>query len=737
MKKNRFKYLAMIFFVTILLIGIIPGSVMQADANSITVTPSTIIDSLASGSSRTYAINITNGFAVSIEVAGLGESTDGSTVTIPAANDTSSFTARPWVSVNQSQLEVGVSQNLNVTIAVPAGTQPGERYACIYMYSQPNNQGSATIISGIIIPIIITVNSSAFTANTTGQISNLSVPQPYQGKPVEVLTTFNNTGNCLISGARNEVTIKDNSGNVAWQNTAALPAPSVLPDFPRIIDAQYNVGLALGTYSVTSVVTLENGTAYTQSISFIVVSPPPIPAAPTLIGPGNSNTPGPAINTLTPAFQWNSISGADYYNLTVSRAPYSSSNVIYTSQQLTGTSFTLPSGLLFNGQTYCWQMTATNVSGTSNASNIFFFQTSGSYTAPAVTTINAIDVTSTSAILTGKLTSLGSTGMINVNFEYGADTNYGISTPVITLTTTGVFQTSITGLTPNTSYHFQANAGGVSIIYGNDETFTTLQAASTSMTTSTPTMTSTSNTTSTAMTTSTPTTISTSTTAFTPVMTSTPSTSSISDIAQYLLPGIEPSSLAGLSFNDVTTPYLNAIQQDDVEVTLTGINGNGSIIVGEYSGEPSDDVGFSSGMINGGTGKTGIKFVDVSTKGYIDGTAQVTIHYADAEVDGFNLNSLFLSYFDGGKWHECRNLVISTQNNIVSGDIPISELSGTPIGLGGDLTQTQGDVPFVPQSNAKTAGPGISWDLAGVVIVPILIVGAVIFMIERNRRRVR
>jgi hypothetical protein len=217
--------------------------------------------------------------------------------------------------------------------------------------------------------------------------------------------------------------------------------------------------------------------------------------------------------------------------------------------------------------------------------------------------------------------------------------------------------------------------------------------------------------------------------------TSTPSTSSISDIAQYLLPGIEPSSLAGLSFNDVATPYLNAIQQDDIEVTLTGINGNGSIIVGEYSGEPSDDVGFSSGTINGGTGKTGIKFVDVSIKGYINGTAQITIHYADAEVNGFNLDSLFLSYFSGGKWHECSNLVISTQNNTVSGDIPISELSGTPVGLGGDLTQTGGVVPFVPQSNAKTTSPGTSWDLAGMVIVPILIVGGVIFVIERNRRK--
>jgi hypothetical protein len=217
--------------------------------------------------------------------------------------------------------------------------------------------------------------------------------------------------------------------------------------------------------------------------------------------------------------------------------------------------------------------------------------------------------------------------------------------------------------------------------------------------------------------------------------TSTPSTSSITDIAQYLLPGIEPSSLAGLSFNEVAAPYLNAIQQDDVEVTLTGITGNGSIIVGEYSGEPSDDVGFSSGTINGGTGKTGIKFVDVSIKDYINGTAQITIHYADADVNGFNLDSLFLSYFSGGKWHECSNLVISTQNNTVSGDMPISELSGTPVGLGGDLTQTGGGVPFVPQSNAKAAGLGISWDLAGIVIAPILIVGGVIFVIERNHRK--
>ena len=108
------------------------------------------------------------------------------------------------------------------------------------------------------------------------------------------------------------------------------------------------------------------------------------------------------------------------------------------------------------------------------SSSTYYFQTPGSYSPPAVATNSAINITDTTATLNGNLSDLGSATSVNVNFQYGTSISYGTVTPIQTLTAGGAFQANITGLTPGTTYHFQANAGGLTTVYGNDLTFTTL-----------------------------------------------------------------------------------------------------------------------------------------------------------------------------------------------------------------------------------------------------------------------
>jgi len=60
-------------------------------------------------------------------------------------------------------------------------------------------------------------------------------------------------------------------------------------------------------------------------------------------------------------------------------------------------------------------------------------------------------------------------------FEYGLDTSYGTTTPTESKETDETFSQDLTGLSPNTTYHFRAiatNSAGTS--YGSDATFTTL-----------------------------------------------------------------------------------------------------------------------------------------------------------------------------------------------------------------------------------------------------------------------
>jgi hypothetical protein len=742
MRKWFIRFLCVGFAAVTTLICIISAHPVNADSNSsntVTISPTLITSSINSGSSYTYPVTVSNSYALTLEVAGLGQTTDGSTENLDTAQDTGPYSARTWVSIDQTQLAVGTSQIVHITVTVPSSAQPGEYYAGVYMYGAGSSQGSATIIPGVIVPIILTVNSSSFTPNVAGAITALTVPQSYAGQALDVLTTLSNTGNCLLTGTEDEVTISNSSGTVVWQNQAPVSAPSIIPGYPRIIDTQDNVGLSVGNYSVESEVTLTNGgTVDSKTISFTVTTPPPIPTAPELTSPGNSTTPGPITTTLTPTFEWGSVTAAADYTLTVSRTPYSTNSLVYTSDELTGTSFTLPTGVLFDGQSYCWEVTATNVSGTSPASSIFYFQTPGSYSPPTIATDAASNITSTGAILNGNLTGLGSSSSANVNFAYGTSTSYGYTTSVQTLSASVAFQAVITGLTPNTTYHFQANAGGVSIIYGNDVTFTTL-AATTTTSTSTTTMSASTTTTTTptsSTTTPTSTTITYTSIAVATTTTSAPSTAVFANIGQYLLPGIDPSSLAGISFNGVATPYLDATQQAGTEITLNGISGNGSIIVGKYISEPSGDVPFSDGTMKGGTYETPIQFIFLMTQGYDHGTAQIVGHFTSNEISGFDPNSLFLAYYNGSQWVACENNEVSPGNSTITGDIPVSQLTaGTVIGLGGNQIGSANVVPFVPQSNNGTTNHGVSWSLVGIVVGLILVVGGVVWVIERNRRK--
>ena len=99
-------------------------------------------------------------------------------------------------------------------------------------------------------------------------------------------------------------------------------------------------------------------------------------------------------------------------------------------------------------------------------------------TAPAVITLAATPVTSTTATLNGSINA--NTLVTNSFFDYGLTTAYGTSTAGVPVSVSGTTVTGInlpvTGLTPLTTYHYRARgvtAGGM-IVWGNDMTFTTL-----------------------------------------------------------------------------------------------------------------------------------------------------------------------------------------------------------------------------------------------------------------------
>jgi len=100
-----------------------------------------------------------------------------------------------------------------------------------------------------------------------------------------------------------------------------------------------------------------------------------------------------------------------------------------------------------------------------------------SFTAPSVSTSSATSITSTSAILNGNLTNLGSSGagfLVGVEFEWGTMSgNYPNDSSFLERSTTGTYSINVSNLAPNTTYYFRAKAYGDGIGYGSEFYFTT------------------------------------------------------------------------------------------------------------------------------------------------------------------------------------------------------------------------------------------------------------------------
>ena len=109
--------------------------------------------------------------------------------------------------------------------------------------------------------------------------------------------------------------------------------------------------------------------------------------------PGTSTDTGSTVPTLTPTLQWTAAGGADYYAPAISHYPYGTSNILTgcNPQQVSGTSWPVPTGSLHYGTKYCWNMETHDSAGWSPVSNTLYFQTAaptptnptpGSTTAP-------------------------------------------------------------------------------------------------------------------------------------------------------------------------------------------------------------------------------------------------------------------------------------------------------------------------------------------------------------------
>jgi len=196
---------------------------------------------------------------------------------------------------------------------------------------------------------------------TLGQVQLLSPSNGATLPPGNISFSWNSVSNAT----KYQFILYNQQGGIALDSTYSSTSTTVALGTEETITWKVRAGDNSGNWGAWS-------STWSLTLKSTTI---PLPNPPTPLSPGTTSDPGPTIDTLTPTLQWQTVSNADYYNLSISVYPYGTSNIIYNPQQIYGSSITVPSGTLEAGKKYRWNMRAHNSAGFSDYSSTLYFQT--------------------------------------------------------------------------------------------------------------------------------------------------------------------------------------------------------------------------------------------------------------------------------------------------------------------------------------------------------------------------
>lgn len=207
---------------------------------------------------------------VTIKSMGLAQASDGSFKSVPAAQDTSPYSARTMLSTSQESLHLRPGEKVGVTVGVvvPQNVGAGTRYAIITITGLPAGPtGSANVGFGVELGVSTIVQIAGTPQDRTGAIRDISVGQTLPGQQLPLKVTFLNTGNTHYGAVPNELvttaTLQDATGAELATAKANGNQTSVIPTFSRVIPLPMTPSRPLvdgGKYHVEVGVGLKDGT---------------------------------------------------------------------------------------------------------------------------------------------------------------------------------------------------------------------------------------------------------------------------------------------------------------------------------------------------------------------------------------------------------------------------------------------------------------------------------------------
>ena len=284
------------------------------------------------------------------------------------------------------------------------------------------------------------------TATGNGTITDLGSPNP-----TEHGVCWNTTGTPTISGSKTEEGAASTTGAFTSSMTGLSPNT---------------------TYYVRAYATNTGGTSYDGQVSFSTSAQAPTVTTQTVSDIGETTATGNG--TITDLGSPNPTEHGVCWN-TTGTPTISGSKTEEGAASTTGAFTSSMTGLSPN-TTYYVRAYATNTGGTSYDGQVSF-STSAQVQAPTVTTQAVSDIGETTATGNGTITDLGSPNPTEHGVCWnttGTPTISGSKTEEGAASTTGAFTSSMTGLSPNTTYYVRAyatNTGGTS--YDGQVSFST------------------------------------------------------------------------------------------------------------------------------------------------------------------------------------------------------------------------------------------------------------------------
>ena len=265
-------------------------------------------------------------------------------------------------------------------------------------------------------------------------------------------------------------------GTDPYKTGVSLPTIASTLSLKQIFPSAYGTwDAAAGTWSVTGGTT-ESWPAATGPGTYPYEPYPQLELQPANLPPGVTTVPATSITGTGATLNGGLTSMGSATSVTVgflwgtSSTLSGATNVTAGTLTATGPFSSALTGLT-NGVTYYCEAWANGVGFAHGA--ILSFNTA--HTPPTVATAPATGVTATAATLNGDLTGLGTSASATVGFLWGTSSTLSAATNTTPTTETAAttFSDTLAGLTPSTTYYFQAWALGDGFSSGSILSFTT------------------------------------------------------------------------------------------------------------------------------------------------------------------------------------------------------------------------------------------------------------------------